>query len=67
MSKPQSSDEKRAVCLRTTANVTEHALKQLAYCATQWPEYADDLTSFRHTVERIVEHARELGYVGSEV
>ena len=64
MAKPQSPDEKKAVCLRTTASVMEHALKQMMYCGVAWPEYMDDATAMRHTVEKIVEHARQLGYVG---
>ena len=65
--RPLSADEKRAVCLRTTADVMEHALNQMMYCATQWSEYMDEATAMRHTTERIVAHARELGYVGDDV
>ena len=64
MTRQTSPEEKRAVCLRTTASVLEHALKQMSYCGVVWPEYMDDLTTFRHSVEKIVSHARQYGYVG---
>ena len=62
--KPLSPDEKRHVCLRTSADVLEHALKQMGLLGVVWPEYMGDLTSFRHSVEKIVAHAREVGYIG---
>jgi hypothetical protein len=62
----ETPEEKKNVVLRTTASVLEHALKQMALCGVVWPEYMDDLTSFRHSVENIVEHARQVGYVGDD-
>ena len=67
MGRQTTPDERRNVCLRTTADVLENALKQMEYCSTQWPEYLPDATEMRHSVDKIVAHARETGYVGSEV
>jgi hypothetical protein len=57
------SAESEAVLLRTTADVLSHALVQFECCAGHWPQYHPDAGTMREMVERLVEHAREYGYI----
>ena len=55
--------ESEAVLLRTSADVLSHALSQMDCCATRWPEYTADASTMREMVERMVEHAKDYGYI----
>ena len=55
--------ESEAVLLRTTTDVVSHALTQMDCCATRWPEYTADASTMREIVERLVEHAKDYGYI----
>ena len=55
--------ESEAVLLRTSADVLSHALTQMDCLATVWPDYKADSTTMREAVERLVEHAKDYGYI----
>jgi hypothetical protein len=55
--------ESEAVLLRTSADVLSHALAQAECLASTWPDYTADASTFREMVERLVEHAKDYGYI----
>jgi hypothetical protein len=55
--------ESTAVLLRTSADVLSHALSQMDCCANRWPQYTTDASTMREMVERMVEHAKDYGYI----
>ncbi len=63
MPKRVDDADSEAVLLRTTADVVSHALTQMDCCAERWPKYQSDATTMREFVERMIEHAREYGYI----
>lgn len=61
--KKLDDSERKAVLLRTSADVASHALTQIDCLAKDWPEYASGASGFREFVEKMVVHAREHGYI----
>lgn len=55
--------ESEAVLLRTSADILSHALTQMDCCAEVWDEFGPDAKAMRETVERMVERAKEHGYI----
>jgi hypothetical protein len=63
MARKLTSDESRETLLRTSADVAAHALVQLEILAKEWPEFTPDAKEYRVFVERLIESAKQYGYM----
>lgn len=64
MPRPRSESDHQAVLLRTSADVGEHALVQLEALGEEYPEYMPDVVNFRFFVQKVVDAAKLIGYIG---
>ena len=59
-----SSDEKKRVLLRTTADVLFNAVAQMEVCVNEYPRYINQLNALKKLSEALVSDARAVGYIG---